>query len=57
MARRDDAALAAALQAIAQAVGNQHTAADMNARNLATFQRENPPTFKGRYDRSSSEKD
>src|ERR1051325_9735184 len=50
-AGRNDEALAAAMQAIAQAF--QHSPnADENAgsRSLATFQRENPPTFQGKYD-------
>src|ERR1043165_2167198 len=48
---RNDEALAAAMQAIAQAF--QHPPnADENARSrsLATFQRENPATFLGKYD-------
>ncbi|KEH16808.1 hypothetical protein MTR_0090s0050 [Medicago truncatula] len=53
MARRDDVALAAALQDVAQAVGQQPNAnAGVNAetRMLETFLRNHPPTFKGRYD-------
>ena len=53
MAGRNDTALAAALQAIAQAVGQQPNAnAGVNAetRMLETFMRNHPPTFKGRYD-------
>ncbi|XP_057426245.1 uncharacterized protein LOC130719650 [Lotus japonicus] len=51
MAGRNDAAIAAALQAMAQAMQNQPNA-DENAgsRSLATFQRENPPVFKGKHD-------
>ncbi|XP_058765584.1 uncharacterized protein LOC131639093 [Vicia villosa] len=51
MAGRNDAAIAAALEAMAQALANQPNA-DENAgsRSLATFQRENPPVFKGKYD-------
>src|ERR1043165_1746601 len=48
---RNDEALAAAMQVIAQAF--QHPPnADENAgsRSLATFQRENHPTFQGKYD-------
>ena len=44
---------AAALQAVAQAVGQQPNAnAGVNAetRMLETFMRNHPPTFKGRYD-------
>lgn len=50
MVGRNDVAIDAALQAMAQVVGHQQAAVDANARTLATFQRENPPTFKGRYD-------
>jgi len=48
---RNDDALAAALEAMAQAMQNQPNV-DENAgtRSLATFQRENPPVFKGKYD-------
>ena len=46
MAGRNDAAMAAALQAVAQSVAG----ANAESRTLGTFQRENPPTFKGRYD-------
>ncbi|XP_058764489.1 uncharacterized protein LOC131637938 [Vicia villosa] len=51
MAGRNDAAIAAALEAMAQALAN-HPNADENAgsRSLATFQRENPPVFKGKHD-------
>ncbi|XP_058727874.1 uncharacterized protein LOC131599593 [Vicia villosa] len=51
MAGRNDAAIAAALEAMAQAMQNQPNA-DENAgsRSLATFQRENPPVFKGTHD-------
>ena len=51
MAGRNDAALIAALEVMAHAMENQRNA-DGNAgsRSLATFQRENPPTFKGKYD-------
>ena len=51
MARRNDAAVAAALETMAHAMEN-HLNADGNvgSRSLATFQRENPPTFKGKYD-------
>ena len=47
MAGRNDAALAAALEAMAHAIENQP---NVVSRSLATFQRENPPTFKGKYD-------
>ena len=48
---RNDEALAAAMQAMAQAFQNPLNA-DLNAgsRSLATFQRENLPTFQGKYD-------
>ena len=48
---RNDAAIAAALGAIAQAMQNQPNV-DENAgtRSLAPFQRENSPVFKGKYD-------
>ncbi|XP_058781731.1 uncharacterized protein LOC131655945 [Vicia villosa] len=48
---RNDAAIAAALEAMAQAMQNQPNA-DENAgsRSLATFQRVNPPVFKGTHD-------
>ncbi|XP_058767581.1 uncharacterized protein LOC131641294 [Vicia villosa] len=51
MAGRNHAAIAAALEAMAHALENQSNA-DENAGSLslATFQRENPPTFKGTYD-------
>ncbi|XP_058726068.1 uncharacterized protein LOC131597384 [Vicia villosa] len=51
MAGRNDAAIAAALEAVAQVLANQPNA-DENAgsRSLATFQRENPPVFKGKHD-------
>ena len=51
MAGRSDATLASALEAMAHAMENQSNA-DGNAgsRSLATFQRENPPMFKGKYD-------
>ena len=47
MAGRNDVALAAALEAMAHAMENQPNA---GSRSLATFQRENPPMFKGKYD-------
>ena len=51
MAGRNDVALSAALEAMAHAMEN-HLNANRNAgsRSLATFQRENPPTFKGNCD-------
>ncbi|RHN40786.1 putative nucleotidyltransferase, Ribonuclease H [Medicago truncatula] len=51
MAGRNDAAIAAALEAVAQAVGHQPNAgANAESRMLKTFMRNHPPTFKGRYD-------
>ena len=52
MAGRNDAALAAAaLEAMANAVGNQKNAGGNDGtRMLETFMRNHPPTFKGRYD-------
>jgi len=53
MAGRNDAALAAALQVVAQAVGQQPNAnagVKAETRMLETFMRNHPPTFKGRYD-------
>ena len=51
MARRNDAALTAALEAMAHVMENQSNAdRNVRSRSLATFQRENPPTFKGKYD-------
>jgi len=53
MARRNDAAIAAALEAVAQAL-EQHPNANVGAnavvRMLETFLRNHRPTFKGRYD-------
>jgi len=50
MAGRNDVALAVALQAMAQAVGQQNNAGGANegVRMLETFLRNHPPTFKGR---------
>ncbi|XP_058784063.1 uncharacterized protein LOC131658826 [Vicia villosa] len=51
MARRNDVAIAAALEAMAQALEHQPNAGeDAGSRSLATFQRENPPVFKGKHD-------
>ena len=52
MAGRNDAALAAALQAMAQVVGQQQQGASggEGVQMLETFLRNHPPTFKGRYD-------
>jgi len=53
MARRNDAAIVAALEVVAQVVGQQPNAnagANAEVRMLETFLRNHPPTFKGRYD-------
>ena len=51
MAGRKDAALADALEAMAHAMENQPNAdGNVGSRSLETFQRENLPTFKGKYD-------
>src|ERR1044072_4851987 len=48
---RNDDAIAAAMQAMAQAFQNPPIADESaGTRSLATFQRENPPTFYGKYD-------
>jgi hypothetical protein len=48
MAGRNDAAVAAALEAVAQAIGQQPNAgANAEVRMLETFLRNQPPTFKG----------
>ncbi|KEH17331.1 hypothetical protein MTR_0023s0370 [Medicago truncatula] len=56
MAGRNDAALAAALEAVAQAVQQQPQAGAGNGevRMLETFLRNHPPAFKGRYDCNTS---
>jgi len=53
MAGRNDTVIATALQAMAQAVGQQPNVgvgANDGVRMLETFLRNHPPTFKGRYD-------
>ncbi|XP_058784534.1 uncharacterized protein LOC131659345 [Vicia villosa] len=51
MAGRNDAAINAALEAMAQALEHQPNGGENAAsRNLDTFQRENPPVFKGTHD-------
>ena len=50
MAGRNDAALAAAMQAMAQAVQNQP-----NAGGNDEFRKNKPPIFKGRYDPDGSQ--
>src|ERR1051325_10331485 len=50
-AGRNDEALAVAMQAITQAFQHPLNAVkNAGSRSLATFQRENPPTFQGKYD-------
>ncbi|AET02969.1 hypothetical protein MTR_8g059660 [Medicago truncatula] len=58
MAGRNDAAIAAALEAVARAV-EQHPqvgAGNDGVRMLETFLRNHPPTFKGRYDPDGAQK-
>src|ERR1051325_1457785 len=51
MTGRNDAAIGAALEAMAQAMQNQPNADEnVGSRSLANFQRENPPVFKGKHD-------
>jgi len=53
MAGRNDVVIAAALEVVAQAVGQQpngNAGANAEVRMLETFLRNHPPTFKGRYD-------
>ncbi|XP_058764609.1 uncharacterized protein LOC131638064 [Vicia villosa] len=51
MAGRNDAAIATALEAMAQALENQSNGGEnVASRSLATFQRENPRVFKGTHD-------
>ncbi|XP_058745996.1 uncharacterized protein LOC131618857 [Vicia villosa] len=51
MAGRNNAAIAAALEAMAQVLVNQLNVNENDgSRSLATFQRENPPVFKGKHD-------
>ncbi|XP_058754433.1 uncharacterized protein LOC131627610 [Vicia villosa] len=51
MGGRNDDAIAAALEAMAQALELQPNVGENDAsRNLITFQRENPPVFKGTHD-------
>ncbi|KEH16924.1 hypothetical protein MTR_0065s0050 [Medicago truncatula] len=58
MAGRNDAAIAAALEAVAQAVGQHPNVAARNGevRMLETFLRNHPPAFKGRYDPDGAQK-
>jgi hypothetical protein len=53
MAGRNDAAISAALEVVAQAVGqqpNDGAGANAEIRIFETFLRNHQPTFKGRYD-------
>lgn len=45
----NDGAIAAALQAVTQVVQNKQNGGNDEFCNLEKFQRNNPPTFKGRY--------
>ncbi|XP_058784962.1 uncharacterized protein LOC131659855 [Vicia villosa] len=55
MVGRNDAAIVAALEAMAQVLEHQPNVGENDAsRNLATFQRENPPVFKGTHDPDSA---
>jgi len=58
MAGRNDAAIVAALEAVAQAVGQQPNvgAGNDGVRILETFLRNHRPTFKGRYDPDGAQK-
>ena len=50
-AGRNDDVIAAAMQAMAQAFQHPPNADENDgSHSLATFQRENPPTFQGKYD-------
>ncbi len=49
MVGRNDAAIAAALEAVGQQP-NANAGANAEVRMLETFLRNHPPTFKGRYD-------
>ena len=53
MAGRNDVAIVAALQVVAQALGQQPNVgagANDGVKMLETFLRNHPPTFKGTYD-------
>jgi len=53
MAGRNDVAIVAALQVVAQALGQQPNVgagANDGVKMLETFLRNHPPTFKGMYD-------
>ncbi|XP_058757900.1 uncharacterized protein LOC131631138 [Vicia villosa] len=57
MAGRNDAALAAALHAVTQAVqNNNQNAGDLEFRNLEKFQSNKPPTFEGTHDPDAAQK-
>ncbi|AES64922.2 hypothetical protein MTR_2g033190 [Medicago truncatula] len=57
MAGRNDAAIATALEAVAQAVQQQPQAGNGEVRMLETFLRNHPPAFKGRYDPNVEEEE
>ena len=50
MSGRNDVAFAATLRAVAQAMQQPHAGGNDRSRVLETFQRNNLPTFEGRYD-------
>ena len=51
MAGRNDVALAASLEAMARAMENQpNVDGNAGSHSMAAFERENLPTFKGKYD-------
>jgi len=57
MAGRNDAAIVAVLQPMAQVVGQQPNVGGIDGiRMLETFLRNHPPTFKGRYDPDGAQK-
>jgi len=57
MAGRNDVAIVAVLQPMAQVVGQQPNAGGNDGiRMLETFLRNHPPTFKGRYDSDGAHK-
>lgn len=47
---RNDRVISDALKAMAQALQGQHNQAGDEFHGLKKFQRNNPPTFNGRYD-------
>ncbi|CAL5184130.1 unnamed protein product [Lathyrus oleraceus] len=49
MVGRNDGVIVAALQIVAQAMQNNQNRGNGEFRNMGKFQRNSPPTFKGRY--------